>query len=358
MELPGRTTPPLASRSEIPFAVVGSGPVAELHLGVLQRSGTTPPVGLYTRHRERGRLLADRFRIRLFDSLEALLADGAVRAVDVCNANADHFPVAMAALAAGKHTLVEKPVALTARDLEALARRAAAGKLVACAVFPKRFNRTTRIVGELLLRGLDGPLVAHTVVHMPRRDGYYRRPEKASRAVAGGGVLIYQAIHDLDLLVQLFGPVKDVVGFRENLYHPTEVEDTCLALLRFAKGPLAYLEASTAPHFPPRVRHVIHGRRRFVVFDDRRVGVYSPRSGPAWPLLWTLSGLTGRVRRAVGARGGPGGYADVLADFRAGILNPSWTPTTSLDTTLEVHRVIEAFYHTSQGDGHTSQGAR
>ncbi len=349
MELPGRTTPPLASRSQIPFAVVGSGPVAEHHLGVLQRSGATPPVGLYTRHRERGQLLAERFRVRRFDSLDALLADEAVRAVDVCNANADHFPVAMAALAAGKHVLVEKPVALGVRDLEALAGQAAARRLVACAVFPKRFNRTTRLVGELLRGGLEGPLVAHSVVHMPRPDGYYRRPEKASRAVAGGGVLVYQAIHDLDLLIQLFGPVKDVLGFRENLYHPTEVEDTCLVLLRFTKGPLAYLEASTAPHFPPRVRHAIHGQRRFVVFDDRRVGVYSPRSGAAWPLLWTVSGLTARLRRVAarlgaGAPAGPGGYADVLADFRAGILNPSWTPLTSLDTTLETHRVIEAFY--------------
>lgn len=337
----------------IPFAVIGSGPVAEHHLSVLQANGDTPPVGIFTRNHDRGRFLADRFRIRLFDSLEELLADHQVLAVDICNANIDHFRTAQAALSGGKHTLVEKPVALKTSEIAELIQLAASRNLTACAVFQKRFNRTTCMARNLIEDGLDGVLCSHSFVHMPRGHGYYRRPEKASWEVAGGGVLIYQAIHDLDLLIQLFGAVKEIVGFRENFYHDTEVEDTCLMLLKFGNGPVAYLQASTAPYFSPTAIHVVYGKSRFLVFDNQRIGVYSRRYSHSWPVFWKISSWADRLRRGIGkltgkASLGAGTYSDVLRDFLAGILEPSVKPKTSIETTLETHRVIEAFYQGSR----------
>lgn len=336
----------------IKFAVIGSGPMAEHHLQALQSGQDTPPVGIFSRNRQRARLLADRFRIKVFDSLEQAISDPETHAVDICNANADHYPAARASLAGGKHVLIEKPVAMKTEEIEDLIQVAKARGLIACAVFQKRFNRTIQRVKELIHRRLHGVLFSHSLVHMPRSEGYYDDPQKRTQELAGGGVLIYQAIHDLDLLIQLFGPIEKVTGFRENLHHKIEVEDTVHLLLKFRNGPTSYLHASTAPQFPAGSVHLLYGGSRFLVFDHERAEVFPRRVWRRWEMLWHLSGAAARFRRTIlrritGASSVAGTYSDVLADFHAAISDRSVQPVTSLETTLETHRVIECFYETS-----------
>jgi predicted dehydrogenase len=320
------------------FAVVGSGAMAAHHLDTLSAHPQTRPVALVSRHKERADPLATRAGISRHDTLEAALATHPeVSAVDIAHANAGHAPAAMTALTHGKHALIEKPVAFTAREVAAIAAEAAARRLVACAVLPRRFG-TGIDAARRLLGTLRAPIAIHTVSRQPREAAYYARPERGTRALAGGGALLYHGIHELDMLVSLFGPVASASGALSNVAHALDVEDTCVATLRFAGGAVATLEVSTAPGHAALARHTVVGANRTLVFDDVRA-VASPLRALT-PLAWQLARVAGRLgRHAVKT----GTYADVLHDFLAEVRGERGS-RTAVATTVETHRVIEEIY--------------
>lgn len=322
------------------FVVVGSGAMAEHHLRIIQAQPATRAVAIVSRHRERAEALAASTGVTRHETLdEALGAHPEITAVDICHANAGHAPVALASIARGKHVLIEKPVAFTAAEVDAIGDNARARGVVASAVLPKRFSSGIAAAQRALAQ-MSRPLIVRSVVHIPRAPSYYARPERSSRALAGGGALLYHGIHDLDVLVSLFGAAEAAAGVLANHGHAIEVEDTCLAALRFRDGVVASFEVSTAPSRTPFTRHAVIGGDRMLVFDDARaVSVPLHRRHFVAP-LWHLDRVLGRLtRRAIQ----PGRYADVLHDFVAEVRGER-ASRTAVATTVESHRIIEKIY--------------
>jgi len=200
-----------------------------------------------------------------YDSLGALLADPAVEAVYIATPPAGHRAQVEAAAAAGKHILVEKPMALSVADCEAMESAARDAGVLLGVCFPLRHTATMIALRAWLAAGELGEL---TYLRAQMAKWYPLDPDawRADPAQAGGGVLMDLGSHLLDLAVWLGGPLATVDAQVSNRAWPAAVEDTAVLALRFESGALGVLELSFAAagnHTAIEV-HGTHGTARQV----------------------------------------------------------------------------------------------
>ena len=211
-----------------------------------------------------------------YESLEALLAAPGLDLVLVLTPPAAHLPVAQAAAAAGKHLLVEKPLEFDAARAATLVETAAAAGVTLGVVFQHRFRPAAlRLHAALAAGELGQPLSASATIRWWRDAGYFAQPGRGMRARDGGGVLLTQAIHTLDLLLHLMGPVAAAAAFaRTSPLRAIDTEDIVAACLRFANGAIGTLDATTVarPGFPERIE--IAGTRGSAVLVAERLELH------------------------------------------------------------------------------------
>ncbi len=176
---------------------------------------------------------------------EDLLAMPDLDVINICTPPNLHLPQAMAALQAGKHVVCEKPLCDSLREVDALeAAMQQSGKLL-MPVFQYRFGQGLQKLKWLVERGLTGPAyVASIEVHWRRRDNYYAAPWRGKFATELGGVLTTHAIHAVDMLTYVLGPVQRVFARVQTRVNPIEVEDCAIVTLELANGALVTLNAT------------------------------------------------------------------------------------------------------------------
>ncbi len=184
------------------------------------------------------------------DNLERILAD---RTVDSGRhpVTAQHAPGAGArAAAAGKHILLEKPLEITTVRAEELVRSAKAAGVTLGVVLQHRFRPAGERLKAIIDGGSLGTIVnCSTTIRLWRPQSYYDEPGRGVRARDGGGVLLTQGIHTLDLMLSLAGPVSEVTGYAiTSPVHRMETEDMVAAAVRFANGALGVIDATTTAY--------------------------------------------------------------------------------------------------------------
>lgn len=324
-------------------AVIGSGPVAESHLSLLCRSNMFKPVVIFGRYSDRVSFLARKYNLEIANSLDDALSYHNVTMVDISTSNEQHYPYAIAALRSGKSVILEKPAAFTSCEVETLVSESKKRDLVILICFQKRFNRSLKCVQSYLKRGTSGTFLhGETRVFMPRKTSYYNSKWRSKIAFAGGGVLIYQAIHDLDLLCLLLGEVKSIRGEMRNTYHSTEVEDTVHLVMEFKSGGIHHFFASTDPRLPSQIetRLVFENGRLF--FNDYGCSWSRHKEPSANRISWKGNTVMNRIKVRLC---GLGSYKNILVDMEDKMLKKSDNLNSSLATAVEVHRVIEDFYN-------------
>ncbi|SDS90025.1 Predicted dehydrogenase [Friedmanniella luteola] len=261
-------------------AVLGAGSIASAHLDAYRRQPEVEVVAVADRHRERATALAARHGVeRAHGSVEELLADDRVQAVSLCTANASHAALAVAVLQAGRHVLVEKPLATTLADAVAVEEAAVASGRVAQVGFVRRYSGNVVALKRFVDAGELGEIYYARATNLRRAGhpgGWYGDRERS-----GGGPLIDIGSHVLDLGWYLMGRPRPVsvsgntyarLGERPGLgprrYRATDtgragsVEDLANAVLRFANGASMLLEASYSLHAPEdRLSVSVHGDR-------------------------------------------------------------------------------------------------
>jgi predicted dehydrogenase len=182
-----------------------------------------------------------------------------------------------------KHVLVQKPMAVdleTAAPMIALARAAAIQLGV---VSQHRFDDSTLFLKRALAAGRLGQILqADAYVKWYRTDEYYGRPVKGSWAGEGGGALISQAIHQVDVLLSLVGAVDEVFGYwRLGAIHKIESEDLVCAVMHYASGALGVIQAATAlwPGYPERIE--IHGTKGSAIVTGDQLTTWDVRDDPS-----------------------------------------------------------------------------
>ncbi|MEY9860136.1 UDP-N-acetyl-2-amino-2-deoxyglucuronate dehydrogenase [Catenulispora sp. GAS73] len=209
-----------------------------------------------------------------FDSLAEALATDNIDLVAVCVPTGLHAAAVAETLAAGVHVLVEKPIDVSlpeARRLAALAEDAARRGIVSSVISQHRFDPASTAVASAIADGRMGRLTSAVAsVAWWRSQEYYDSAQwRGTWALDGGGALMNQGVHTVDLLAWFLGRPVEVSAHAATLAHESiEVEDVAVATVRFASGALAVLHATTAAYPGLSVRLQIHGSTGSAVLHD------------------------------------------------------------------------------------------
>ena len=212
-----------------------------------------------------------------YSGLGEMLSEAELDAVCVCTPSGMHAADAITTLQAGKHVVIEKPVDVTLEATDRLlgVQRATGGKVAV--VSQHRFDAATLAVHRAIAAEQFGRLTAGSAeVRWWRSQSYYDSGGwRGTRELDGGGVLINQAIHSIDLLQWLMGRVVEVNAYTGLLAHERiEVEDTAVAILEFEGGALGTIVATTAAYPGLTARIAVHGDRGSAVIDDDELGYF------------------------------------------------------------------------------------
>lgn len=252
--------------------LIGTGAIARLHAKVYQNIGYTLRVCTGARKEHARRFAAD-LGAEFVDEFEGVCRHPEVDYVDVCTFPDFRLQAVQACAAHGKHVQVQKPIATTLDTARRMVETAHRAGIVLGVVSQHRFDDSVRFLEAAVRSGRLGRLLeCDAYVKWHRSDEYYSRPVKGTWATEGGGALISQGIHQVDLLRWIAGPVDEVVGMWQlGAAHDIESEDVVAALLRYANGATGVVQASTAfrPGYPERLE--FHGTRGTAVIAGDRL---------------------------------------------------------------------------------------
>lgn len=255
------------------FAVVGCGMIARFHARALAEVPGAKLVALVSRHEANARTVAEAVEnpCAIYSDLKPALARRDVDVVIVTTPSGAHLEPAVAAAEAGKHVVVEKPLEITLERCDRIIDACDRRRVKLCTIFPSRFGDANQTLKSAVETGRFGRLtLGETTCKWWRPQSYYDEGGwKGTKSLDGGGAMMNQAIHNVDLLTWMLGPVTHIAGFTATLAHDRiEVEDTAVACLRFANGALGVIQAATSVHPGLPKTIAIHGDRGTAVIEQ------------------------------------------------------------------------------------------
>jgi UDP-N-acetyl-2-amino-2-deoxyglucuronate dehydrogenase len=263
--------------AKLRFGILGCGVIGPHHARAIAGLENAELVAVADVVPELAETLADEYGCSPYPSLEEMLSGSYLDAVCVCTPSGMHARDAIVALKAGKHVVIEKPVDVTLEATDRLLEvQRATGNKVAV-ISQHRFDAATLAVHDAVSSGRFGRLTSGSAeVRWWRSQTYYDSGGwRGTWELDGGGVLINQAIHSIDLLQWLMGPVVEVSAYTGLLAHERiEVEDTAVAILKFEGGALGTIVATTAAYPGLSARIAVHGVMGSAIIDDDELGYF------------------------------------------------------------------------------------
>ncbi|HXG33135.1 MAG TPA: Gfo/Idh/MocA family oxidoreductase [Bryobacteraceae bacterium] len=258
--------------------IIGTGAISHKHAQAYRNIGYRVTVCTDI-NEEAGRKFAETYGCQFVPSYEEVCRHPEVDYVDVCTFPDFRLQPVEACAAAGKSVQVQKPIATnleTARQMIETARRAGIRLGV---VSQHRFDDSSLFLTKAIADGRLGKIIqADAYVKWYRSPEYYARPIKGSWAVEGGGALINQAIHQVDVLLWLIGPVRELFAFWQlGALHKIESEDVITVAMRYASGATGVIQASTAmwPGYSERIE--IHGTKGTAILTGDKLTAWDVR---------------------------------------------------------------------------------
>ena len=245
------------------IALLGPGKVAHLHAKAIQQVPDAKLVAVWGRTYAKAKAFADEYAIPTYADIAEMVTLEKVDICIVCTPHPAHREPAVAALEAGAHVLVEKPLASSLDDCDAMMEAARRNNRQLGTISQRRFYAPCQRVRQAIDDGKIGKPVLGVVQLMGWRDeAYYRSdPWRGSWEGEGGGVLVNQAPHQLDLLLWYMGEMQEVYGLWANLNHPyIEVDDTAVAIVKFKNGGIGHILVSNSQNPGLYGKVHIHGQ--------------------------------------------------------------------------------------------------
>lgn len=296
--------------STLHFAIAGTGMIARYHAQAIARIRGAELVAVARSSPEHAAETATDFGVPCETSYEALIARADVDVVCICTPSGLHAAQTIAAAQAGKHVLVEKPMALTPEDADAAIAACRTAGVTLGVALQRRTDPRLGAVKTAIDAGELGRIVLGNVsVPYTRPQDYYDSAAwRGTWALDGGGALMNQGIHLVDLLLWYLGDVRQVSAYSATLAHAIEVEDCVTASLVFASGALGTLTATTAaaPGFPHRVE--VYGDQGGLQIEGETI-VRAASSRPDHQALTGLADAPGGPVVTAGAGASPTGIS-------------------------------------------------
>ena len=337
------------------FGIIGCGMIAEFHTRAINEIENARVVGTWSRNAANADKIARLARggCPTFDDLDAMLAHPELDVVCICTPSGAHMEPAVKAARAGKHVVVEKPLEITLPRCDAIIAACDAAGVRLCTIFPSRFTPANLRLKEAIDLGRFGRLtLGDTHVKWWRTQDYYDSGGwRGTWQLDGGGALMNQAIHNVDLLSWLMGDVATITALTATLAHQRiEVEDTAVAALRFKNGALGVIEAATSAYPGLLKRTEIHGDRGSarVEQDDLTLWDFQEKVPSDNEVFAAMAGQTGFKAGASDPRGITHiGHRDQLFDFLQAI-DTGRAPMVDGREGRKSVEIIRAIYRSAQ----------
>ncbi len=235
---------------KIGFGIIGLGVIAETHIAAISMNDNCAFIGAYDRTPGKAKAFCEAHGMGIpYDDLESFLSNPDIEAVTIATPSGYHLEPALAAISHGKHVIIEKPMEITPERVQKILDAASAKGVIATGVFQSRFYEAPILIKKAIDEGRFGRLtLVDAQVKWYRSQEYYDSGAwRGTWAVDGGGALMNQSIHAVDLLQWFAGKADEVQAYTATLSHERiEVEDTGTAVLRFRSGALGVIEGSTS----------------------------------------------------------------------------------------------------------------
>ncbi len=233
----------------VKVGIIGCGKVSHLHAQALKNIPEAVFTCAFSRDINKAGTFAEKYSVKAYSDIDEMIEGKDVEAVIICTPHPNHAEMAIKAAKAGVHILIEKPLASSLEDCDAMIKAAKENNAIIGMVCQRRFYTPVQRVRNAIDEGKIGKPILSTVNMLGWRDeAYYRSdPWRGTWKKEGGGVLVNQAPHQIDLLQWFMGPVDELFGYWSNLNHPyVEVEDTAIAVIKFKNGGIGNIIVSNS----------------------------------------------------------------------------------------------------------------
>ena len=256
------------------FGIVGCGMIAEFHAAAIRDIPNARLVAVSDVVEASAQRSAESHGVEGYTDHQKMTERDDIDTVCVCTPSGFHMDPAVDAAKAGKHVVVEKPLEVTLARCDAIIQAAADAGVKLCGIFPSRFHKCNQFVKRAIDACRFGRLTLADVYNKWwRSQAYYDSGGwRGTWKLDGGGALMNQGIHVIDLLLWMMGPVRTVMAFTDTLCHERiEVEDTAVAALRFECGALGVIEGATSVYPGMLKRMEISGDKGTVVITEEDI---------------------------------------------------------------------------------------
>ena len=287
------------------FGIVGAGLIADFHARAIADIPNAKLTCCCDNIPERANKLADKYNARAFESYEELLKSEDVDIVTIATPSGAHMEPTIAAAEAGKHVLCEKPLDVTLERIDAMTKAHEKSGTRLGGIFPYRFNDSQVVLREAINSGRFG-VITYAGIYVPwwRTDEYYKDSWHGTWKLDGGGALMNQSIHMVDMLCDVMPPIESLQAYTGTLGHKIEAEDTAAAVLRYTNGALGVIYGTTAS-YPGQYR-------RFEITGTKGTVIQVENSFTVWQFAEEKP-EDEEIRKKYGQIEGGGGVADPAA---------------------------------------------
>jgi len=260
------------------FGIVGAGMISHFHAKAIAEIKNARVLGIFSINKIKSDQFASQHSCTAYDTLKEMLSQPEIDIVCICTPSGIHLEPAVASIEAGKHCLIEKPLEITIERCDKIIEAAQKAGVKTGVIFPSRFYEASRQLKKSIDQKRFGDLVlGDAYVKWSRSAEYYQSGKwRGSWKYDGGGALMNQGIHSVDLLQWYMGPVESVQSVSANIRHKDiEVEDTIVSTIKFKNGALGTIECSTGV-FPGALKRIEKIRNAMQPGNISRGGASNP----------------------------------------------------------------------------------
>ena len=258
------------------LGIVGAGMIADFHAKAIQSLVNANLAGICGTNMEKTRMLAVKYGCKAYNNCSEMLQSDGIEILIIATPSGAHMEPAIEAARYGKHVLCEKPLEITLERMDKMIEAHEKSGTRLGGIFNYRFNESVQILKNAVDTGRFGT-ITHAAVYVPwwRTDEYYQSSWRGTKRLDGGGAMMNQSIHMVDMLQYMMGPVSSLQAYTATLAHPQiEVEDTAVAILKFKNNALGIVYGSTAS-YPGQFRRLeITGTKGTVIMEENSLKVW------------------------------------------------------------------------------------
>ena len=251
------------------FVIFGCGMISNIHAKAVESLENAKLLGCCDVNVEAAKTFSEKYGIKCYENIDEILNDKNVDIVCICTPSGTHAELAIKFLNAGINVVVEKPMAINTKDCERIIEASEKNGAKIMVVSQLRTSPDIKRAREIVQTGKLGKLVlCDLYMKYYRSEDYYKGSWRGTLKMDGGGALMNQGIHGVDLLQYIVGPVKNIKSIVKTLVHNIEVEDTAVSAVEFENGALGVIEATTAvnPSFDREMK--VHGTKGYMYICD------------------------------------------------------------------------------------------